>query len=53
MSDIINQILQGVKETDLQLAYIFTALLTILTLFGFGVGYIFGFVKSLFIKSSY
>jgi len=53
MSDIINQILSSVDNQTIQFAYVFTSLLSILTLLGFGVGFIFGFVKRVFIMSSY
>ncbi|MCO6539412.1 MAG: hypothetical protein J6569_04665 [Gilliamella sp.] len=52
MQEIIHHILSDIRNYDLSISYSFISLLAILTLFGFGVGYIFGFVRRLFDVSS-
>lgn len=48
MSEIIHHIFSDIGNYDLAVSYFFISLLGILTLFGFGVGYIFGFVRRSF-----
>lgn len=52
MSQIIHHIFSDIDNYDLAISYFFISLLAILVLFGFGVGYIFGFVRRSFDASS-
>lgn len=52
MKEIIYRIFSDINNYDLAISYFFISLLVILMLFGFGIGYIFGFVRRLFDVSS-
>lgn len=48
MGQIISNIFSDIDDYNLAISYFFISFLAILTLFGFGVGYIFGFVRRSF-----
>lgn len=48
MGQIISNIFSDIADYNLAISYFFILFLSILTLFGFGVGYIFGFVRRSF-----
>lgn len=52
MKEIIYRIFSDINNYDLAISYYFISLLAILALFGFGAGYIFGFVRRSFDVSS-